>query len=244
MAAIHLIALVVAILTLLYTVLALRCFYGEGTLPFGLLLLALLLSCGCWAGTKSFIWGMALATLVFSPLIGWAIFGLVRDKGVWVREATYTDSYVVYKMTPTFLEGRLARWYWYMVLIPACTLYVCLAILFTIDPTSHADIIRDLFQLHSEAAGVLNTVKDRESAEAAATKLNAICERGEMLMKRRQRFSAWRGRDYPSAQIEASLHSVEQAGLAALPLSGGEPTLREAIRRFQPLKANNLAWWR
>jgi hypothetical protein len=99
-------------------------------------------------------------------------------------------------------------------------------------------VAQDMVKALSDLADALESVKDRESAKAAAVKINEICDRLEELGKKAEKLPKLTKADNDKLEkkFEPELRKlsdrVQKAGLQAGRNSQGEPSLQKAALRM------------
>lgn len=106
----------------------------------------------------------------------------------------------------------------------------------------HEAAVREAIAVSNELGAALETVKDKDSARAAAAKINQICDRMEALARRERslpRLTAeenLRLQNLVNAEVNAMKQRLTAAGFQAGMNSQGEPSFVAAARRLQALK--------
>jgi hypothetical protein len=116
---------------------------------------------------------------------------------------------------------------------------VLIILLLVLGGSSHDSVMREIIALVNEGASVLESVKDRESAKAAAPKLNSIADRAEKLKKRAEALPQLSLEEQKrlierfQADLMKAGQRAQKAAQQAQRNCGGEPTFQEALRRVE-----------
>ena len=103
----------------------------------------------------------------------------------------------------------------------------------------HEEVIQGLVKATSDFADALESVKDRETAKAAAVKINRIVDQLEELGKKAEDLPLITKRDDDKLiekykpEIKKQQERVEKVAFQAGVNSGGEPSFQKALERFK-----------
>jgi hypothetical protein len=126
---------------------------------------------------------------------------------------------------------------------------VCVALLFGTSGCGSAyskneEVIKDLIKAMTDLGDALESVKDKESAKAAAAKINEISDRLDAIGKKAEdlpkltKADSDKLKDKYESELKKQAERMQKVAFQAGANSGGEPEFLKAVKRLESVGKN------